>query len=201
MFLLIYNSLITSIPFYILFSKDDLCACCGLGCLHPTLCMAYCCPMILLGQVMHRLKLTWTANEGGNANPAYQTNSSTFRILFWMGIVWIGIRILLNFLPMMMMDGQGELSEGAASIIFILNLLVGAIFIFFLVLLCKTRRHIRERYQIPEQQCHGCEDCCCTYWCSCCTVAQMARHTGDYKEHGARLCSETGLGPGAPSIV
>ena len=146
---------------------------------------------------MHRLKLTWTANEGGSITKT----SSTFRILFWMGIVWLGVRVLLNFLPVMLVDEQGELDDTAGAIIFMMNLLVGGVFILFLVLLCKTRRHIREKYQIPEQQCHGCEDCCCTYWCSCCTVAQMARHTGDYKEHGARLCSETGLGPGAPSIV
>jgi hypothetical protein len=39
------------------------------------------------------------------------------------------------------------------------------------------------------------------YWCNCCTVAQMARHTGDYEAHGARCCSETGLPPSASNDV
>ena len=33
------------------------------------------------------------------------------------------------------------------------------------------------------------------FWCSCCTVAQMARHTADYETYAARCCSDTGLPP------
>ena len=146
---------------------------------------------------MHRLKLTWTANEGGSITKT----SSTFRILFWMGIAWTVVRISVNFLPLLLMDEQGKLDDTADIVLSVVNLILLVALVLFLVLIFKTRRHIREKYQIPEQQCHGCEDCCCTYWCTCCTVAQMARHTGDYRKHGARCCSETGLGPGAPSIA
>ena len=156
-----------------------------------------CLSSVLLGQVMTRLKLTWSAQEGGN--PA-QT-SSTFRIIAFLWITWLSLRILPNYFTVASTDEYGELNMTGGFVILFLSLLGMAISIFFFIITCKTRRHIREKYQIPEQQCHGCEDCCCTYWCSCCTVAQMARHTGDYANHGARWCSETGLPPNAPSIV
>jgi hypothetical protein len=35
-------------------------------------------------------------------------------------------------------------------------------------------------------------------WCSCCTVAQVARHTGNYEDYPASCFTETGLSPGAP---
>jgi Cys-rich protein (TIGR01571 family) len=146
---------------------------------------------------MHRLKLTWYGSEASNI----AESCSTFRIMFWIGVFWIVLRLSQYVLPMTLADENGVLGDGAGMIIFIFNVLLLAIFAFYLLIMCKTRRYIREKYQIPEQQCHGCEDCCCVYWCSCCTVAQMARHTGDYKAHGARWCSETGLHPGAPSIV
>lgn len=33
--------------------------------------------------------------------------------------------------------------------------------------LCRTRETVRARYQIKEQICSGCEDLCCSVWCSC----------------------------------
>jgi Cys-rich protein (TIGR01571 family) len=73
--------------------------------------------------------------------------------------------------------------------------------IFAIYLIAITRYRIRSRYGIPEQNCRGCEDCCCALWCYCCTVSQMARHTADYDNYAAKCCSETGLGRNAPSIV
>jgi Cys-rich protein (TIGR01571 family) len=177
--------------------KDDLIACCGLGCCHPTLWMAWCCPMILLGQIMTRLKLTWTAQPDGSR----AQTASTFRILCCLWMLWLGLRFLPNYMTIEFLDENGDLDAKGGVLFLIFSSLVMALSILFFVLVCKTRRHIREKYQIPEQQCHGCEDCCCTYWCSCCTIAQMARHTGDYAAYGSRCCSETGLPPSHPSIV
>jgi Cys-rich protein (TIGR01571 family) len=178
-------------------SQDDLMACCGLGCCHPTLCMAWCCPIILLGQVMHRLKLTWTGREGGNS----ADTSSTFRIMFWIGMTFFAISLAQNVIQITFADENGVLDERATLAVLGLSILGWLFTLFYLVLMYKTRRYIREKYQIPEQQCHGCEDCCCVFWCACCTVAQIARHTGDYTNHDAKWCSETGLECSAPSIV
>jgi Cys-rich protein (TIGR01571 family) len=67
--------------------------------------------------------------------------------------------------------------------------------------LMKTRENMRAKYSIPEEKCIGCEDVCCSMWCSCCVVAQMARHTGEYETYKGSACSETGMAGNAPSIV
>jgi Cys-rich protein (TIGR01571 family) len=61
------------------------------------------------------------------------------------------------------------------------------------ITLIKLRRSIRQTYKIPETACHGCEDCCCVLFCSCCTLSQMARQTADYNQRRALCCSDTGL--------
>jgi Cys-rich protein (TIGR01571 family) len=73
--------------------------------------------------------------------------------------------------------------------------------IFILVIVIRTRTHIRNLYSIPEQHCTGCEDFCCALWCSPCTVCQMARHTADYHQYKASCCTETGLDASAPHVV
>lgn len=67
--------------------------------------------------------------------------------------------------------------------------------------LMKTRENVRAKYSIPEEKCQGCEDLCCSVFCSCCVVAQLARHTGDYETYKGSACSETGHAAHTPSIV
>ncbi|KAL7476487.1 hypothetical protein ACHAW6_002345 [Cyclotella cf. meneghiniana] len=181
--------------------KDGLCACCRLGCCHPVLWLACCCPLsefldyplvawpsrtiltntpffakVLLGQVMHHLKLTWLVNEGGL--PAETV--STFCIMFWMGIVvWI-LTYSLPHAPYLFMDENGEISGDYLMAQYIVNIVLLAFAVFRIGMVCKMCELIRNKYQIPSKCCGGCEDCCCAFWCSCCTVAQMARHTSDY---------------------
>ena len=208
--------------FSLMLHQDGLCACCRLGCCHPVLWLAYCCPLsefldcpsvtwpsitiltyvpcfakVLLGQVMHHLKLTWLVYEGGL--PAETV--STFRIMFWMGImVWI-LTYSLPRAPYLFMDENGEISGGYLTAQYIVNIVLLAFAVFRIGMVCKTRELIRNKYQIPSKRCGGCEDCCCAFWCGCCTVAQMARHTGDYATYQGMCCSETGLPPHAPPIV
>jgi len=171
--------------------KDDLCACFRHGICHSVLWNACCCPLVILGQVMQRLRLTWLGNKGTVAQTA-----STFRILLF---ITIGIYTLSGLLSIF---GEAGQPTDTPSFSVLANGLL-AIFcsVLPIVLVCKTRRHIRTRYAIPEQSCHGCEDCCCAYWCTCCAVAQMARHTADYETYAGLCCSETGLPAHTPSIV
>ncbi|KAL7548881.1 hypothetical protein ACHAWF_012144 [Thalassiosira exigua] len=176
--------------------RDGICDCFQLGVCHPTLWNSWCCPLILAGQVMHRLKLTWF----GNPAAAEQT-SATFHILLRITVAYFFVTELLKWLPVEYFDEYGQLTTAGLAVMYtrdILNLL----FTFFtVVVVYKTRKHIREKYSIPEAQCAGCEDCCCAAFCTCCAVAQMARHTADYDTYPALCCSETGLGPHAPAIV
>ncbi len=140
---------------------------------------------------MQRLNLTWLAEQA----PAAQA-ASTFRTAFWITIVYLVVRIPLAYSTPWITD------EDILAIVSGLDQLIGLLwFVFVLVLITKTRQHIRAKYSIPEKECKGCEDCCCGFWCGCCTIAQMARHTADYENYAARCCSETGLGPNAPTLV
>jgi Cys-rich protein (TIGR01571 family) len=64
---------------------------------------------------------------------------------------------------------------------------------YTIIAMMRARKHIRHKYRIPETYCHGCEDFCCAFWCGCCTVSQMARHTADYSTQTAEWCSKDGL--------
>jgi Cys-rich protein (TIGR01571 family) len=151
---------------------------------------------------MHRLKLTWLGGEGNLAQSA-----ATFRILLMITVV----HFCLNFAPYVAVifflfggdedvgvgddGGLGTLLLNARTV---LNIAYG---VFAIFVVARTRGRIRARYGIPERRCRGCEDCCRAFWCACCTVSQMARHTADYENYAALCCSETGLSPNAPSIV
>lgn len=41
-----------------------------------------------------------------------------------------------------------------------------------------VRESIRDKYEISEERCVGCEDCMCATFCTPCTICQMGRHTG-----------------------
>lgn len=82
-----------------------------------------------------------------------------------------------------------------------------AFFIYILIAMIRTRMTMRNKYQIPGTCCgDGClGDCCCSYWCSCCIVSQMARHTNDYNMYpvsccGDGCCSKRGQPDQAPFI-
>jgi Cys-rich protein (TIGR01571 family) len=173
--------------------------------------LTYFCLPIALGQVLTRLNLDWFANPIQR-----QTTCSAFKILAISCLVWFAIdnAIYLLLYPytstvttdQYIDDMQAPVSTTDAPLW--INLVdavrqgVGAAYgIFVLILTIRARHHIRSKYTIPEQQCTGCEDCCCSFWCHCCTVAQMARHINDYEHYQASCCSETGLDSRAPLIV
>jgi len=154
---------------------------------------------------MHRLKLTWLGNEGTIAK-----TTATFRICLSITLVYILIDNIVKFLAFRTLfkiiineneygdtvdiDSFYALVNWHRSLSFFFG-------IFIITLVAKLRNRIRSKYGIPEEQCAGCEDCCCSFWCNCCTVAQMARHTADYDTYAGLCCSETGMPPHAPSIV
>jgi len=150
---------------------------------------------------MHRLKLTWLGNEG---NPG--RSAATFRVLAIIAAVYFctnwGLYLAFYFLAIFGdLEGNQEEMYTAIILLYLRPVLIIALLILFVALAARTRGRIRSRYGIPERDCRGCEDCCCAFWCGCCTVSQMARHTADYENYAALCCSETGLSPNAPSIV
>jgi Cys-rich protein (TIGR01571 family) len=161
-------------------------------------------PQVLLGQVLHRLKLTWHGGEANHDGGRFPV--ATFRILAMIAAVHFCSSVIIYwtsyalFLEGLFGDNPAEMEDSffLAHLRIFLNV---AFAILLRVIIARARCRIRSRYGIPERTCHGCEDCCCAFWCMCCTVSQMARHTADYENYPAKCCSETGLSPNAPSIV
>ncbi len=74
-----------------------------------------------------------------------------------------------------------------------LGLLDLFVFCTFIAKTIKTRKVIRECYDIEEQACHGSEDTILGIFCSCCSISQMGRHTADYETYRESFLSPTGL--------
>lgn len=133
---------------------------------------------------MLRLSLTWLANEWSTTDETVFTIRKPFYIA-----------IFISFLFMICILSTHTL---------LMSLFVSMSYITITTLLvCKTRKHIRNKYDIPEtERCCCCsEDCCCAFWCRCCTVSQMARHINDYKTYAGLYCTKTGIISQAPTIV
>lgn len=170
------------------FWKKDLCGCCSYGICHPSFLMAWCCSPVLLSQVMTRMNLNSWASPGTT-----EEVSKTFK--------YISIAFIINvFLSMALTPGVSEDgSPGPTNpIVQVCNALF---YLFVLVIGIKTRAAVRARYQIPTITCGGAEDCCCMFWCGCCTVSQLATQTADYDTTQPEWTSETGLKRAVPILT
>jgi len=158
---------------------------------HSSLWCAVCFTQLAMAQVMQRLRLNWL----GEAAPD-TASKNTFKVVLTLVLCYTVFTVALE---------MAEASAGYYQVpawIPVLRFIGGVLFtIYSIFSLMKTRENVRAKYSIPEQQCHGMEDLCCSMWCSCCVTAQMARHTGEYETYNGKFCSETGMAPHTPSIV
>jgi Cys-rich protein (TIGR01571 family) len=171
--------------------KDDLFGCFNEGIFHPSLWCPLCCPVISMGQIMTRMQLTWLGGPG----PLERTRQ-TFTVVILLFLADFIYQLSLNIAA-----GQ-YLPNERPPLLWYLQL-AGACLMFAwqIYSLCNTRKTVRERYQIPEEKCIGCEDICCSLWCSCCTQSQILRHTGEYEHYPGVCCSVTGHPPGTPLVI
>lgn len=121
---------------------------------------------------MTRLKLTWLASEGTLAQ-----TQRTFRIMLILTVVCIVLTTIHSAVQneMAPLDATGQPSKAYLVTIWVGQWLSVTFFVFVVCLASRTRRHIRQKYRIPGGGCCGdCDDCCTSFWCTCCTIAQMA---------------------------
>ena len=169
--------------------KEDLCDCFSLGVCHPAFLNALCFPQILMAQVMTRMQL----NVWGLPGTPEQVGN-TFKYIFSMVILYALIGL---FFPTKV-DENGDPIDGNP----IYGLAGFCFMIYTLIAMTRTRKAVREYYSIPEKKCCGVtDDCCCSFWCGCCTVNQMAKQTTDYEINDALCCTETGLRRAVPVLV
>lgn len=72
-----------------------------------------------------------------------------------------------------------------------MTLIVDFLFIFYLIAVStRGRMAIRDNYQIPGD---CISDCIVATVCHPCALSQMARQSANYRDHGYRWCSDTGV--------
>lgn len=146
---------------------------------------------VAMGQLMQRLRLNWLGEPGPEA-----ATKNTFKVVLTLVICYTIFTVCLEV---------SEASTGYYNVpawIPTLRFLGGILFtIYSIYALMKLRENVRAKYSIPEENCKGMEDLCCSMWCSCCVVSQIARHTGEYETYKGSCCSETGMAAHTPSVV
>lgn len=187
--------------------RDDICDCLKLGICHAQCCLAFFFPPVALGQVLSRMKLDWSGDALNGRNPVM----SAFKVMLLSFVLYNVIDSVMSYVTYPYSPeynpetGTFTTPDNVPSWVATVDAarqglsLLYSLFVLFIMI--RARGYIRSKYQIPEQSCQGCEDCCCSFWCSPCTVCQMARHTADYSTYNASCCSETGLDPRAPQVV
>lgn len=155
--------------------NSGLCDCCS-TCPCPFF-MAWCLPLIFTGQVLQRLKLNVIGQPGNHENTC----------MIYTVVTIVAYVLFLIF---------SAVARGA----YVVSSFIG---IFWIVAVTLARNHMRKKYNI-KPSCAGesvLDDCCCAYWCGCCTIIQMHRETHDEKQHKYNIATKTGLDDDAPEIV
>jgi Cys-rich protein (TIGR01571 family) len=145
-----------------------------------------------MGQVMQRLKLNCV---GGKAS---SKRVRTFWAVSALAVVWWIVRFLTEWVSYKYEDGNGFWTSNTFYTFFIVLIVLDLCFLVWsLIVLTATRRHVRKMYGIRGGVF---QDCCCAFWCHCCTIAQLHRETGDYENHRPVCCTVTGLPDGVDVV-
>lgn len=155
--------------------KDSLLACTRYGLIHPSLVCACFCPLILLGQIMTRLKMDWN----GNQTSPVEWNK-TFRTMLLVGF----------FCEISIWSSMSSINGS------ILCAVLEWSYLYYLVfLLIKVRKCVRDRDQIPSKGCTTWEDIGVSICCIPCATSQLARQTSNYDQEIAYYLTQDGLSP------
>lgn len=161
------------------------------GWFHASLCCSIWCTPLAMAQSIDRLNLTWLGEPG-----TWTQSMRAFNVICVLVGCYLVYSTALNIaaIPFDEQDTPLWIVWGRFLGTFLFTL-------YNIYALCRSRETMRARYQIPEQHCVGCEDLCCSLWCSCCVTAQMLRHTGEYETYPGVCCSGTGHPDNVPKCV
>eukprot|EP00542_Grammatophora_oceanica_P019193 CAMPEP_0194028644 /NCGR_PEP_ID=MMETSP0009_2-20130614/2562_1 /TAXON_ID=210454 /ORGANISM="Grammatophora oceanica, Strain CCMP 410" /LENGTH=299 /DNA_ID=CAMNT_0038668089 /DNA_START=129 /DNA_END=1028 /DNA_ORIENTATION=- len=219
---------VATVPHFIPTSRwrDGLCDCCRFGCCHAMCCLGFCFEPLLMGQVATRMGRNIC---GGPGKPS--SRNDTCKIIFILFILLFFIQMAMGIVmsvescpggklaiegdtgDLMVACPDGTYEEVNDAYLYSRSFLGAYSFIFgiyIFIMTCRTRRAIRDKYDIPAKCCGACNGCCedflCTMCCSCCTVQQMARHTNDYEKYDvgcctSDCCNKRGQRPHIPEIL
>ena len=168
--------------------RDELLDCFTEGFFHPLICNSIFCPQVALTQIMARMQMTSVGERGITLNSRFKVNQT-----LWLTIGVVLVHILYA-VPIVVRSPQ-NVTLYALSFLPLMAMDLGLV-VYFWYLLARTRKAMRDEYDIPQIHCKcgcGAEDACMAVFCSACTLAQMGRHTADYTTYRAMCCSDTGL--------
>lgn len=172
--------------------KSGLCNCCEYGVCHKALLCAVCFPTLLMGQLLTRMKMTW---NGISATSEYK---QTFRIVLVIAICKYLIDSFYSCVEELPEEVDGDIimvpNEDCPSWQVTLTSSTDFLFgLYVLIVMIRLRMAIRQKYNITEQNCGQCDDCCSVFFCGCCSLVQMAHQTADYEKEEAFCLTTTGL--------
>jgi hypothetical protein len=144
---------------------------------------------VLAGQVMTRMSRDWCGGPGPRPSV-----SNTCKIVTGIFLAELMVEIILSIvmdtqscfgaqeqyneetmeLEILCPDGTVMEPNSVYSLVRSLTSIVSLAFmIYMLIAICRTREAMRHKYNIEPKCCGGCEDCCCSFWCACCTVSGL----------------------------
>lgn len=189
------------------------------GCCHPSLWNAICFPQILMGQVLTRMKLNCC---GFSTGQMYKQSTRIWIFLtllvvyqnIWLMACWgepstvvwwstfegiadntknktiTQLSPIEDRIPDVENNNNNCTSDQANQ----LRQLHIVWFWTTTIILTRLRRMVRKTHGISTR--FPCEDLFCSALCGCCTIAQLARQTANYREQRAYCCTDTGLAEG-----
>lgn len=138
--------------------RDDLCDCCKFGCCHPQCCLTFWCASCAVAQVMTRLKLDWCARALNGSSGT----TTAFRVVFIITCVYLAFGWITEIITSIGENNSDDDSksndEPYVEVLCVIQTVVEIAFVVFVVLItCRTRSHIRKKYDIPTRHCGDCE--------------------------------------------
>jgi len=142
---------------------------------------------------MARNRLDGCGNQGTSID-----GRAAFQNMATLSVFWVAVNGLAGFAlyTQWRRNNWGDFSPilSFSSVEFIAVASFNAVMVLLVAyLVWRTRRSIREKYDIKEERCHGQEDIMCAICCMPCSICHMGRHTADYSTYSAKCCTETGL--------
>ena len=150
--------------------------------------------LVAMAQVMTRMSLTFLGEPGSR-----DSTKMTFKIVAVLFVSYTVYSIALELAAPTPVDDDDTPVNPIISLLKSIGAI--AFTLYALYAMMKTREFVRQKHSIPEGKLGACEDFMCSMFCSCCAVAQMARHTGEYETHKGVCCSTRGLEESAPLNV
>ena len=145
--------------------------------------------IVLLSQVLTRMHLNCLAQKSPPSR-SRQTLDGVF-LVFAIFYFFRGVTVYFWATGDDKRSAEGTEQTDLQGNFYAMTLIVDFFFILYLIAVStKGRMAIRDNYQIPGD---CVSDCIVSTVCHPCALSQMARQSANYRDHGYRWCSDTGV--------